>query len=79
MVIHRMTFDIAVRSDRAGDFYDLQNAIRKSILNTDGVCGVEADGNNCLRVNGVDASAVITHQVAHGRMWDDQPPKKGGE
>ena len=79
MVIHRMTFDIAVQSDRAGDFYDLQNDIKKSIMKTDGVCGVEVDGNNCLRVKGVDASAVITHQVAHGRMWDDPPPKKGGE
>ena len=79
MVIHRMTFDIAVRSNRTDDFYSVRDAIKKSILNTDGVCGVEEDCNNCLRFKGVDASAVITHQVAHGRMWNDPPPKKGGE
>ena len=79
MVIHRMTFDIAVQSNRAGDFYDLQNAIKRSIMNTDGVCGVEVDGNNCLRVKGVDASEIITHQVACGRMWNAPQQKNGGK
>lgn len=61
MIIHRMTFDIAVENG-APDVYTLQSQIQAEIRNVGFVVGAEGIGN-CHTVQSVNASEVIDRQI----------------